>query len=449
MKYETWSLGYWFLKQYMRFANWLILKKTVVTGKDKIPANKPIVFAPNHQNALNDPMAVLLNTRYQPVWLARADIFGKYKAIDIILRFMKIIPVYRLRDGRENLEKNTETFSASIKVLENNSALALFPEAAHTFRNQMMPHKKAVPRIVFMAEEQSGNKLDIQIIPTGIYYSHFWKYNRTLIVNFGAPIRVNDYMEAYRRNPNAAIMALKTKIHDAILPLIINIKSKQFYEDFERIREMYGRHFLTRQNKKFSPVNLFNSDQLLVCQLDKMEAKNYALTEQLVGEANNLYKQIRSLGLRTWLIYENEIHAWKTAINIFLLLTRLPLFIFGFLVNAVPFFVIDRFVRFKIKDKSFWSSFFLVGGIIIFPLFYIILFLSFSWMIPLFWQKIAFVISLPFSGKLAFKWYIFFRKTVGTYRLLRLKWHKPGKFNDLIETKNRLFNQLDTVLPSN
>ena len=36
MKYETWSLGYWFLKQYMRFANWLILKKTVVTGKDKI-----------------------------------------------------------------------------------------------------------------------------------------------------------------------------------------------------------------------------------------------------------------------------------------------------------------------------------------------------------------------------------------------------------------------------
>jgi 1-acyl-sn-glycerol-3-phosphate acyltransferase len=185
MKYEKWSLGYWFLKQYVKFADWLIHKKTVITGKEKIPPNKPIVFAPNHQNALSDPMAVLLNTRFQPVWLARADIFGKSKVVDAILKFLKIMPVYRLRDGKENLDKNEQTFANSIKVLEHNFALALFPEAAHSSKRQMLVHKKAVPRIVFMAEEKTNNQLDIQIVPTGIYYSHYWKFNRTVIVNFG------------------------------------------------------------------------------------------------------------------------------------------------------------------------------------------------------------------------------------------------------------------------
>jgi 1-acyl-sn-glycerol-3-phosphate acyltransferase len=192
MSYEKWSLGYWCLKQYVRFADWLILKKTVITGNENIPKNKPLLFAPNHQNALSDPLAVLLNTSFQPVWLARADIF-KSKTVSAILKFMKIMPVYRLRDGKENLNKNDQTFSDSIKVLENNMALALFPEAAHSGKRQMLVHKKAVPRIVFMAEEKTGFNLDIQIIPTGIYYSHYWKFNRTIVVNFGEPIPVKEF----------------------------------------------------------------------------------------------------------------------------------------------------------------------------------------------------------------------------------------------------------------
>jgi 1-acyl-sn-glycerol-3-phosphate acyltransferase len=154
MKYEKWSLGYWFLKQYIKFADWLIHKRIIISGKEKIPRNKPIVFAPNHQNALSDPMAVLLHTRFQPVWLARADIFGKSKVVDAILKFMKIIPVYRLRDGKENLEKNEQTFADSITVLEHNFALALFPEAAHSAKKRcralfLWPKKKRTINWIF------------------------------------------------------------------------------------------------------------------------------------------------------------------------------------------------------------------------------------------------------------------------------------------------------------
>lgn len=446
MKYEKWSLGYWCLKQYVKFADWLIHKKIITAGKEKIPRNKPIVFAPNHQNALSDPMAVLLNTRFQPVWLARADIFGKSKVVDAILKFLKIMPVYRLRDGKENLEKNEQTFAGSIKVLEHNFALALFPEAAHSAKRQMLVHKKAVPRIVFMAEEKTNNQLDIQIVPTGIYYSHYWKFNRTVIVNFGDPIPVKDFMETYAENPNAAVIALKNKIYDAILPLTINIKSKKYYEDFEQIREIYGSRFLSRRQLKATAQNHFYSDQKFVERLDELEVTQPEETQKLAEEVKNYIQLLSKLKLRNWLVEKNENHAGMIFLHSILLVAGLPLFLYGFIFNAIPFFLIDRVIRKKVKDKSFWSTFFLVAGIVLFPIFYLLELLAVSWFIPGFWLKIAFLASLPFAGKIAFKWYILLRKTIGRYRLLRLKWFRKTYYNQLITEKEKLFIKLDQLI---
>jgi 1-acyl-sn-glycerol-3-phosphate acyltransferase len=194
MQYEKWSLGYWTLKQYVRFTNWVINNKTIRLNTDKIPKDKPLLFTPNHQNALSDPMSILLNMPLQPVWLGRADMF-KNKTAAAILRFAKIMPVYRMRDGKDNLGKNDTAFANSVKILQSKKALALFPEAAHTGKRQMIAHKKAAPRIVFMAEEKAKENLDIQIIPTGIYYSSYWKFNKNVIVDFGDPIPANQFLE--------------------------------------------------------------------------------------------------------------------------------------------------------------------------------------------------------------------------------------------------------------
>ncbi|MFW5822687.1 MAG: 1-acyl-sn-glycerol-3-phosphate acyltransferase [Tangfeifania sp.] len=446
MKYEKWSLGYWFLKQYIKFADWLIHKKIIITGKNKIPENKPIVFAPNHQNALSDPMAILLHTRFQPVWLGRADMFGKSKAIDAILRFLKIMPVYRLRDGKENLGKNEKTFADSIKVLENNFALALFPEAAHSAKRQMLAHKKAVPRIVFMAEEKSKHPLDIQIIPTGIYYSHYWKFNRTVIVNFGEPIAVKEYLNQYCKNPNQTTNELKTKIHDALLSLTVNFKTKKHYDSFEKITEIYGHHFLIKQNKRNTTLNRFYSDQLLAQKLDILEAERPGETEKIVKSAANYYSEIRKLKLRSWLISTQQNHFSRLLVNLILLITGFPFFLYGFIFNALPFFLTDRLIRRKVKDTSFWSTYFLGAGIVLFPVIYLLQIVAVSGFIPGFWTGLFLLASWPFAGKLAFKWFILFRKTVGRGRILKLKWFKPAVYKKLHKEKEQLFQQLDRLV---
>ncbi|MBN2636559.1 MAG: 1-acyl-sn-glycerol-3-phosphate acyltransferase [Prolixibacteraceae bacterium] len=445
MKYEKWSLGYYLLKKYVQFADWFIHKRIIITGEENIPQDKPIVFAPNHQNALSDPMAILLNTKFQPVWLARADIF-KNKTAAKILRFMKILPVYRMRDGKENLVKNDDTFMHSVKVLENNSALGLFPEAAHTGRRQMIQHKKAVPRIVFMAEENTNEKLDIQIIPSGIYYSSYWKFNRTLIVNFGKPIAVREFMDEYRKNSNAATLQLRDRIYDSILPLVMQISSEKHYDDFETIREIYGRYYLLRKNQKYSILNLFKSDQEMMVRLDKLEVQRPQEIENLVQMVNSYASNLKKVKIKNWLIERHYYNTIKAFISLIILFASLPLFLYGFIFNAIPFLAIDNIVRKKVKDVAFWSTFFQVLGLVVFPVFYIIELLVLWNFIPSVWLKIAFVVSLPLMGKIAFQWYILLLKTMGRFRLLFLKIFKRKVYYSLFKQKDLLLFKLDELI---
>jgi hypothetical protein len=257
---------------------------------------------------------------------------------------------------------------------------------------------------------------------------------------------VKDFLETYSKNPNAAVIALKNKIYDAILPLIINIKSKNYYEEFERIREIYGKNFLKKQNQKCSALNLFKSDQLLVNKLDELEATQPKEMEQMVIEVNDFYQMIKNFGLRSWLITENQNHFVRLFLNALILLIGFPIFLYGFLFNAIPFFLIDRIARKKVKDESFWSTFFLGAGILVFPVLYLAELLAVFWIIPGFWLKIAFLFSLPFAGKVAFKWYILLRKTIGRCRLLQLKWIKKTKYNQLVTEKEQLFIKLNEFI---
>ncbi|MDB4584208.1 1-acyl-sn-glycerol-3-phosphate acyltransferase [Draconibacterium sp.] len=445
MKYEQWSYGYWCVKQYIKFVDWIIYKNIILVGKEKIPKNKPILFAPNHQNALSDPMAILLHTKFQPVWLARADIFKK-GMVTFLLRFLKIMPVYRMRDGKDQLAKNDKTFADSIKVLENNFALALFPEAAHSGKRQMIVHKKAVPRIVFMAEEKAENNLDIHIVPVGIYYSSYWKFNRNVIVNFGDPIHVNDFLDECKDNPPAATLSLRQKIYEAIDPLIINIKSKTHYNDFENIRELYGKYYLKRQGRKYSVLNLFKSDQLLTNKLDALETKLPEEIEPQAKDARDYDALVKKKKLRSWLIENPKNNFLMIALNKLVLLLGLPIFLYGFILNAIPFFTIDIIARKRVKDITFWSTFFLGLGIFLFPFIYLLEFFALIRLLPGIWLKLVFIISLPIAGKLAFKWYILFRKTVGRIRLFLMKLLDRTEYQKLQDSKDKLFNRLDNLI---
>ena len=150
----------------------LNFRKLVFVGrKENVSKSRPVIFAPNHRNALLDALLLVYAGYHfkQVVFLARADIF-KQKVVAWILKGMRIIPVFRIRDGKDNLEKNRDIFSNAARILKKGNPIALFPEGKHNPKQSLLPIQKAVPRIVLPTEASVKFELNSQIVPVSIYY---------------------------------------------------------------------------------------------------------------------------------------------------------------------------------------------------------------------------------------------------------------------------------------
>ena len=124
------SRRYALLRKIISFYHEVYYEDICVINADNIPENEPVIFAPNHQNALMDALAIIFTTKKQILFMARADIFKK-ESIKKILTFMKIIPVYRIRDGKEALANNDESFEIAFRSLKNNEVVGIMPEGNH------------------------------------------------------------------------------------------------------------------------------------------------------------------------------------------------------------------------------------------------------------------------------------------------------------------------------
>lgn len=401
---KNWSAGYELIKSYVRFAYWLTHKRIDVTGRHLIPKDKPIIFAPNHQNALMDALAVACTNPYQMVWLARADLF-KSKTARSILKYLKLLPVYRIRDGKDNLSNNEKIFSLVTQLLENKQTIALFPEAAHSGRRQMLPHKKAIPRIALETEEKNNFSLGLQIIPVGIYYSHYWAFNRSLIIQYGEPIRVDKYKEEYTANPQKAMLSLRDEIFEKLCPLTIQINSKTLYQDYENISQMAGKaysktHFFSNN----ASLQLFQAEKVLIGKLEQFESTQPEHFLKLIEETTEYFNAVKEAGLSEEQIRKAGEVRWSLFLaKLLTAFVSLPLFVFGFVFNAIPLYIPRIILRRKVKNITFLSTFNFVTGMIVFPLFYVfgaslLFILTGSWTIAL----ICFIL-MPLVGKIAYQ----------------------------------------------
>ncbi|WP_318347132.1 1-acyl-sn-glycerol-3-phosphate acyltransferase [Aquipluma nitroreducens] len=436
---KNWSIGYEIIRIYVRFGFWLTHKRIVVTGRHLIPKGKPVIFAPNHQNALMDPLALVCTNSHQSVWLARADIF-KSKRVGAILKYLKLLPVYRIRDGKDNLSNNEEIFAQVIQLLENNQTIALFPEAAHSGKRQMLPHKKAIPRIALEAEAKNDFKLDLQIVPVGITYSHYWKFNRSLIIQYGQPIQVKDYWIDYELNSQKAMLDLRDEIHRKLVSLILQIDSKTSYPEIENIRQLVGKEYSKRRYFCKDPsLQLFYSEKELVSKLEQLEELQSEHFQNIIAATRQYFIGIEKDDISDDQIENAEKACWsKVFSSLTLAVLTLPIFVFGFVFNAIPFVILRTILRKKVKDVAFLSTFNFVGGLILFPLFYLIAAcVLFSWSDSVLVASFT-LVGMPFGGKIAYQLYPFYR--IILLKILYLGGSKSHKntINSLLEQRSGL-----------
>lgn len=188
---------YSFLRNYVDLCTRLSYRHLRCHGR--LPEEQAVLICPNHTNTLMDALVILQSRREPTVFGARADIFAQ-PAVARILRFLKILPMVRRRDGIRNVLRNYETMDEVQDVLANNTPFCMFPEGRHTPGRTVQPLQKGLVRMAF----QSAAVRPTKVVPVGINYSDFFRYRGTCDICYGEPIDVNAFLEAHQDQLEAA-----------------------------------------------------------------------------------------------------------------------------------------------------------------------------------------------------------------------------------------------------
>lgn len=173
-----------------------------IVGRDRIPTDGAIIFAPNHTNALCDALAVLCIDHSRKVFVARADIFKNPKHAKL-LTWLKIMPIRRMRDGVDEVLHNDETNEKAIATLRDKVPFCILPEGTHHPKHTLLPLQKGIFRIALTANERFGEEMPIYIVPVGVEYGDYWHLWDTLTVNIGDPINITEYVKTAKAQTKA------------------------------------------------------------------------------------------------------------------------------------------------------------------------------------------------------------------------------------------------------
>ncbi|MGD1847412.1 MAG: lysophospholipid acyltransferase family protein [Salibacteraceae bacterium] len=211
----------------MRLAIPVYFRRVVVLGQENIPKDKPVILASNHPNTFLDPVLIGIYYPRELHFLVRADVFRSPVA-SFVLRALNQFPIYRMRDGYDQLARNRTTFDSCLKLLKKGKPLLFFPEADSENEWHLRPLRKGTARLAL--EATAGGLEDVQIIPVGLHYSSFDKFRGEASVSYGKPIAVADYLKTYQEHPAKAYRELTDQITQGIRAEMIDVPREEDQE---------------------------------------------------------------------------------------------------------------------------------------------------------------------------------------------------------------------------
>jgi 1-acyl-sn-glycerol-3-phosphate acyltransferase len=438
-KVEKPSKFYASLKFYGKFVHDVFFYKKVTTiGLDNIPDDKPVIITPNHQNALMDALAVIYAQKGQPVFLARSDIF-KNPLIAKFLFKIKILPVFRIRDGKEKMKLNDQIYAKSIEVLEHDRQIVIFPEAQHFNKKHVLKLKKGVFRISFMLEEKNNFEADIHIIPTGVYYSNYWNFRSKVVVKFGKPMTLEDYYEEYKEDPLKTISKVTHVLHEKIKEQVIHIEDLEYHDEYDLMRDVYNEEILNELSLKKSTENKLKADREIVKRLDLLKNENNTEYTNLMSKIKDYSQKIKELNIKDWVVSNGGKQKYLF-FQLLLLVIGFPFFVYGF-INNILAYLSPSLITKKLKDRQFTSSITYGFGIFVMPFIYLIQF-AIVWIFVKVWYiALIYLLSAPFFGVLAFSIHRLFVKVKSVIRFKKIR--KTDKGKEVMNLRNEIIKDLN------
>lgn len=429
---------YAFVKFWVKLAIKLFYRRIEIHGYDTYPMSGPVMLAPNHQSAFMDALIPAVFAPRPIHFLVRADVFEN-KIASWFFHSLNMMPVYRQRDGISNLSKNEEVFEKCAEILRNDGTLLIFPEAGHQGVRRLRTLSKGFTRIVFEAVEPPFQDLNIQIVPLGINYSNYQDSQSRLIVSFGEPLSVGEYVAMKEENPAKAMSALRLEVQNRLEREIIHIEREDAERAFDIELDRIWPFFL---NRSHGYSQSFTSEHSFY--------KNREESVQKIPQDDIYFKRIfiydhemRRFRLRAPFFFIKQKDPGYWVIQTILLVLFSPVFVLSWIVHAPGYFLIRAVLYRFVKDKQFHSSIKLLGGLVLLPLFMLVyLFVAITLTGKVMWSSIAILAFFPLSIFIIRELRLPYRYWFTMWRMTFLKWVKPYLYKYLIKIEEEVISTL-------
>lgn len=337
-------------------------------GTERIPKDAAVIFAPNHTGALMDALVILAMEHKPKVFIARADIFKNPKLAKL-LKFFKMMPIMRMRDGAEEVKKNNKTIEIAADVLKDKVSLCIFPEGTHQAKRSMLPVSKGIFRIALQARELLGDT-PLYIVPVGIRYGNFFRFRSSVRVQFGNPINVGEFVaENSDRTVPEQMNLMRELLEKRIRENIHYIPNN---EEYDAKNEICAAVYKTQKKKygKFDENPLVNVNRQSAKHIEELKVENPEAAEKLItlGKEAHRLRTKKRISLKSVTRQPSMLYQLG---RVLLLLATLPYTLFAALAT-LPVTIVCNILGKLFKDKAFHNSARFVVKLLLWPLLLII-----------------------------------------------------------------------------
>ena len=422
--------NYTFLKIFVDWSVKSSYRKYQVEGVENIPSDGSVIWGANHTNALMDPMVLLSSTRIRKVFVARADIFKKNWARKA-LSFLRVMPIYRIRDGINAVKHNDESIAQATGVVLDGVPFVIYPEATHRPKHSLLKLSKGIFHIAESAIAQSPEGKPVYIQPIGIEYSDYFRFRSKVLIRFGKPINITELMKEHADETEPVVLLkLRELLTERLAEQIVYIPDDEDYDavwEYAKLKADNPEYF----QKTLAEIGGTELKGLLKIQaVDKHAvAEALALRENNPDKARELFSQVDAQ--RLWRIQNgisvysiaNEPGGFKLFLKTLVAILGAPYYFFCGIVGSIKWIPIILILR-GVKDDAFYNTVrygvrlgLAIPALIIWALVY---FLLFNWKIA----AVLLVFSLP-SLKYLYDYGSFFRRYISDIRWKIRKRHAP------------------------
>lgn len=217
----------------------VFFRRIEVKGLKHVSREGATIFVLNHPNGLVDPAFLLCYAPRRVSFLAKAPIF-RMPVIGRLARALEAIPVYRRQDEGSDVSRNRETFARARQLLKGGGTLAICPEGVSHSDTKLRPLKTGAARIALgvLAEDP---RLELRIIPAGLYYTAKTAFRSAALLRFGEPVRVERVaFDADGEPPAEAVRALSARIERALHDVTLNAEHEQALAISKRAERIFS-----------------------------------------------------------------------------------------------------------------------------------------------------------------------------------------------------------------